>query len=60
MEGYSGYDFALFGVSMPNFWLGLLLIIVFFRNGLFGTKELSWSAIGRRLRRMSGHGEVKG
>ena len=38
----------------------LLLIIVFFRNGLFGTKELSWSAIGRRLRKMSGHGEVKG
>ena len=38
----------------------LLVIIVFFRNGLFGTKELSWSAIGKRLRKMSGHGEVKG
>ena len=48
------------GMRMVVFSAILLLIIVFFRNGLFGTKELSWSAIGRRLRRMSGHGEVKG
>ena len=48
------------GMRMVVFSAILLLIIVFFRNGLFGTKELSWSAIGRRLRKMSGHGEVKG
>ena len=52
-EGISGMRMVVFSAI-------LLLIIVFFRNGLFGTKELSWSAIGRRLRKMSGHGEVKG
>ena len=47
------------GMRMVVFLAILLLIIVFFRNGLFGTKEFSWSAIDRRLRKMSGHGEVK-
>ena len=49
---------ALLGLSMPNFWLGLLLIIVFFRNGLFGHKEVTWSSIGRRLAALGGHKEV--
>lgn len=32
----AGMVFALFGVSMPNFWLGLMLIIIFSLNfGLF-------------------------
>ena len=48
------------GMRMVVFSILLLIVILFFRNGLFGTKELSWSAIGRRLRKMSGHGEVKG
>ena len=51
-EGISGMRMVVFSAI-------LLLIIVFFRNGLFGTHELTWSAIGARLRRMSGHREVK-
>ncbi|MGN0777595.1 MAG: branched-chain amino acid ABC transporter permease [Aristaeellaceae bacterium] len=51
-EGISGMRMVVFSAI-------LLLIIVFFRNGLFGTKELTWRAIGSRLRRMSGHREVK-
>lgn len=39
------------GMRMVVFSVLLLLVIVFFRNGLFGTKEVTWSAIGRKLSR---------
>lgn len=41
------------GMRMVVFSVLLLLVIVFFRNGLFGTKELTWSAIGRQLKKLS-------
>ncbi len=37
----AGMTFALFGVSMPNFWLGLILIIIFSLN-------LGWFPSGGR------------
>ena len=50
------------GMRMVVFSALLLIIIVFFRNGLFGTKEASWGAflnifnVGGRLGKMAGHG----
>ena len=43
------------GMRMVVFSALLLIIIVFFRNGLFGTSEATWSAIGTRLSSLSGH-----
>lgn len=43
------------GMRMVVFSLLLLVIILFFRNGLFGHKEVSWTSIGRRLASLSGH-----
>lgn len=39
------------GMRMVVFSVLLLLVIVFFRNGLFGTKEVTWSAIFRKMNR---------
>ena len=33
----------------------LLIVILFFRNGLFGHNEVTWRSIGNRLRALSGH-----
>ena len=38
----------------------LLIVILFFRNGLFGHREITWSAIGRRLSALAGHGSSSG
>ena len=46
------------GMRMVVFSLLLLIIILFFRNGLFGHKEVTWSSIGRRLAARGGHKEV--
>ena len=46
------------GMRMVVFSLLLLIIILFFRNGLFGHKEVTWSSIGKRLSALSGHKEV--
>ena len=46
------------GMRMVVFSLLLLIIILFFRNGLFGHKEVTWSSIGRRLAALGGHKEV--
>lgn len=43
------------GMRMVVFSLLLLVIILFFRNGLFGHKEITWSSVGRRLASLSGH-----
>ena len=50
------------GMRMVVFSLLLLVIILFFRNGLFGHAEVTWSSIGKRLSRLAGHREkeVKG
>ncbi len=50
------------GMRMVVFSLLLLVIILFFRNGLFGHNEVTWSSVGRRLNRLAGHHakEVKG
>lgn len=50
------------GMRMVVFSLLLLVIILFFRNGLFGHKEVTWASIGKRLSRMAGQRgkEVKG
>ena len=50
------------GMRMVVFSILLLIIILFFRNGLFGRREITWRAIGRRLSALAGHhkeGEVK-
>jgi branched-chain amino acid transport system permease protein len=39
------------GMRMVILSLVLLLVIVFFRQGLLGRREFSWEALGRRLRR---------
>ena len=44
------------GMRMVVFSVLLLIIILFFRNGLFGHNEVTWSSIGRRLKTLSGHG----
>ena len=52
---------GLSGMRMVVFSVLLLIIILFFRNGLFGHNEVTWSSIGRRLKTLSGHGrEVSG
>ena len=49
------------GMRMVVFSVLLLIIILFFRNGLFGHNEVTWSSIGKRLKALSGHGrEVSG
>ena len=45
------------GMRMVVFSVFLLVIILFFRNGLLGTKEITWQGMHERLRRMSGHGK---
>ncbi|MDD3334264.1 MAG: branched-chain amino acid ABC transporter permease [Eubacteriales bacterium] len=45
------------GMRMVVFSVLLLVVIVFFRNGLFGTKEVTWTSIGRRLKSLSGRGK---
>ena len=46
------------GMRMVVFSLLLLIIILFFRNGLFGHREVTWASIGKRLCALSGHKEV--
>ena len=50
--------FAFGSFKDKLFSLLLLIIILFFRNGLFGHKEVTWSSIGKRLSALSGHKEV--
>ena len=44
-------------MRMVVFSVLLLVVIIFFRNGLFGTREVTWRSIGRRLGMLSGHGK---
>ena len=48
------------GMRMVVFSILLLIVILFFRNGLFGHREITWSAIGRRLSALAGHGSSSG
>ena len=49
------------GMRMVVFSILLLIVILFFRNGLFGHNEITWRSIGNRLRALSGHSrEVSG
>lgn len=49
------------GMRMVVFSILLLIVILFFRNGLFGHNEVTWRSIGNRLRALSGHSrEVSG
>jgi branched-chain amino acid transport system permease protein len=50
---------TLFGVQIPLFRTGfrmvifsilLMVVVLIYRKGLFGTNEFSWEAFGRRLR----------
>jgi len=41
------------GLRMVFFSFLLLLVIVFFRQGLLGRREFSWQSLGRFLRRFS-------
>lgn len=43
------------GMRMVVFSILLLIVILFFRNGLFGHNEITWRSIGNRLRALSGH-----
>ncbi len=43
------------GMRMVAFSVLLLVIILFFRNGLCGTRELTWERIGKRLSKMAGY-----
>lgn len=43
------------GMRMVVFSLLLLVIILFFRNGLFGHREASWEALTSRLSALAGH-----
>lgn len=45
------------GMRMVVFSALLLVVIVFFRNGLFGTKELTWSGIVRNIEKLAGRGK---
>jgi branched-chain amino acid transport system permease protein len=47
---------GIVGMRMVVFSVLLLVIIIFFRNGLFGTQELTWSSLGGRFRALSGRG----
>jgi branched-chain amino acid transport system permease protein len=53
---------TMFGFNMPLFRAGfrmvifsalLMILVLFFRNGLLGQKELSWSMIKRLFRKKS-------
>ncbi|GHU70315.1 branched-chain amino acid ABC transporter permease [Clostridia bacterium] len=48
---------GVIGLRMVVFAALLLIIIVFFRNGLFGTNEASWSGVWRGIAKMSGRGK---
>lgn len=48
------------GMRMVVFSILLLIVILFFRNGLFGHREITWSAIGRWLSALTGHGSSSG
>ena len=49
------------GMRMVVFSILLLIVILFFRNGLFGHNEVTWRSIGNRLKALSGHSrEVSG
>lgn len=45
------------GMRMVVFSILLLIVILFFRNGLFGHREITWSSVGRRLSALAGHGK---
>ena len=47
------------GMRMVVFSLLLLIIILFFRNGLFGNREVTWGSIADRLSGLAGHKEKK-
>ena len=47
------------GMRMVVFSILLLIVILFFRNGLFGHREVTWSSIGRRLSALTGHRPAK-
>ena len=47
------------GMRMVVFSVLLLIVILFFRNGLFGHREVTWSSIGRRLSALAGHRPAK-
>lgn len=47
------------GMRMVVFSILLLVVILFFRNGLFGHKEITWAAVGRRLSVLAGHKQSK-
>lgn len=48
------------GLRMVVFSALLLVVIVFFRNGLFGTGELTWRGIGDRVGKLVGKREAAG
>lgn len=48
------------GMRMVVFSILLLVVILFFRNGLFGHREVTWSSVGRRLAALAGHRVSKG
>lgn len=48
------------GMRMVVFSLLLLVIILFFRNGLFGNREATWGAILDRLSGLAGHKKEAG
>ncbi|MDY0304184.1 MAG: branched-chain amino acid ABC transporter permease, partial [Sphaerochaeta sp.] len=47
-----GYQIPLFrtGFRMVVFSILLMIVVLIYRRGLFGTNEFSWEAFGRRLR----------
>jgi len=47
-----GYQIPLFrtGFRMVVFSILLMIVVLIYRRGLFGTNEFSWEAVGRRLR----------
>ena len=47
-----GYQIPLFrtGFRMVIFSILLMIVVLIYRRGLFGTNEFSWEAFGRRLR----------
>ena len=47
-------------MRMVVFSILLLVVILFFRNGLFGHREVTWSSVGRRLAALAGHRVSKG
>ena len=47
------------GMRMVVFSLLLLIIILFFRNGLFGNREVTWSSVIDRISGLAGHKTAK-